>query len=137
MDEKDSSKVKDNQKSPALKRDKNTVDLLDDEANVKEVSADRVQNRGQKLTKVYKICLKRLSLSREKQSNLISDDEFHENPKNSDLPKTLNKINQRVKKEKEKSCNEGVFMYKVKGKEVFPECCNKDENIFKKIAHSE
>lgn len=49
-----------------------------------------------------------------KQSNLISDDEFHENPKNSDLPKTLNKINQRVKKEKEKSCNEGVFMYKVK-----------------------
>lgn len=47
MDGKDSSKVKDNQKSPALKRDKNTVDLLDDEANVKKVSADRVQNRGQ------------------------------------------------------------------------------------------
>lgn len=35
------------------------------------------------------------------------------------------------------SCNEGVFMYTVKGKEVFPDCCNKEENIFKKIAHSE
>lgn len=46
MDGKHFSKVKDNQKSPALKRDGNTVDLLDEEANVKEVSADRDQNRG-------------------------------------------------------------------------------------------
>lgn len=51
MDGKHSSKVKDNQKSPSLKRDRNTVDLLDDEANVKEVSADRDQNRGQKSIK--------------------------------------------------------------------------------------
>lgn len=28
-------------------------------------------------------------------------------------------------------------MYKVRGKEVFPGCCNKEENIFQIIEHSE
>lgn len=198
MDGKSSSKVKENQKSSSLKREKNSGDLLDDEANIKEVSADRVVKKGRKSIKMSR---KRLSLSREKKPIVISDDELNDRPQISDLPKTLTKSTRKLRKKKipytpisfktkkeeycicqsnykdvdggrmiecqncqkwyhcsclslptlsnettgkhlqfkcgRLSCNEGVFMYKVRGKEVFPSCCNKEGNIFQNIAHSE
>lgn len=198
MDGKSPSKVKENKKKSALNREKKSVDLLDNEAHIKEVSADRAVKRGRKSIQMSK---KRLSLSREKQAIVISDDELNERPQNSDLPKTLTKSTRKLRKKKlpytpisfktkkeeycicqcnytdvdggrmiecqncqkwyhcsclslptlsnettgkhiqfrcgRLSCNEGVFLYTVKGKEVFPDCCNKEENIFKKIAHAE
>lgn len=41
MDGKSFSKVNENQNNSSLKREKNSGDMLDDEANIEEVSADR------------------------------------------------------------------------------------------------
>lgn len=97
MDGKSSSKVKENQKSSSLKREKNSGDLLDDEANIKEVSADRVVKKGRKSIKMSR---KRLSLSREKNPIVISDDELNDRPQISDLPKTLTKSTRKLRKKK-------------------------------------
>lgn len=97
MDGKSFSKVNENQNNSSLKREKNSGDMLDDEANTEEVSADRGVKRCQKSIKLSR---KRLSLSREKQPIVISDDELNDRPQNSDLPKTLTKSTRKLKKKK-------------------------------------
>lgn len=86
-----------NQNNSSLKREKNSGDMLDDEANIEEVSADRGVKRCQKSITMSR---KRLSLSREKQPIVISDDELNDRPQNSDLPKTLTKSTRKLKKKK-------------------------------------
>lgn len=54
MDGKSPSKVKENKKNSALNREKKSVDLLDNEANIKEVSADRAVKRGRKSIQMSK-----------------------------------------------------------------------------------
>lgn len=97
MDGKSFSKVNENQNNSSLKREKNSGDMLVDEANIEEVSADRGVKRCQKSIKMSR---KRLSLSREKQPIVISDDELNDRPQNSDLPKTLTKSTRKLKKKK-------------------------------------
>lgn len=71
--------------------------MLDDEANIKDVSADRVVKKGRKSIKMSR---KRLSLSREKKTIVISDDELNDRPKISDLSKTLTKSTRKLRKKK-------------------------------------
>lgn len=51
--------------------------------------------------------------------------------------KFLIKLIRELRKKKKNFVMKGFLCIRLKGKEVFLECCNKDENIFKKIVYFE